>query len=1119
MANNEKPKSVFFHISDALRGNKKDVADTLNKSKDLLINEPGISNYDFNNIQQKQQEFLDVQSLKIAQDLYARTVYYDSDRISSYNDFRAMDQSPEISVALDIMADECVTRGELGEILTIYSEDTRIKKILKTLFYQTLNVNRNLRFWTRELLKYGDNFLKLEIDQKLGIYDAIQMPTGEIHKELGVDGNPKSVRYKWDGKNMFFEDFEMAHFSLLADGTKLPYGRSVLDPARKLWKQLQLAEDAMLVYRLCLVGNSRIKTDTGYEYIKNLQVGSQVLSYNFDGQLEKSTVTHHVNNGVKKVYKVKSRHNEIIGTETHPILINRNGIIQYVDIKDIKIKSDKFINTNTLDLPFVKKEINTSFAPEFSTLTNEGLNYFKNIRATYNNISENIRSIPTIDNYGFERYKQFLYTKGKGLPSNVADTVCEVLEIPKNFLIKHNKNQINPELINVPKYINEELAQLFGFLIGDGFLLANNNGIGFAEGTNKERNLFYANLLKKYFGKCTYVKDNRENRNYGKYITTSTTAAKIFIDLGFLKHASKKRIPQWTFTERPEIRKALIIGITEADGCIRYTKKGTWFCTIELCNKNLIEDIKELWNSINLSSGHIKTRNRKGGFRKSLNRVIKDTVSHNITLSQLPLPTYENVISVEYVGEEEVFDITVDNKLHNFIANGIPVHNTRAPERRIFYLDVGNSDPADIRQYIESMKRELKKQPVVDARTGNINMKFNPVTFEEDYFIPVRGGVSSKVETLPGACLSLDTRIPLLDGRTLTLQEIINEYDSGNDNLWIYSCNPETGEFAPGLVSWAGITRKNTKVMKITLDNEKEIICTPDHKLVHRTNKFVRADKLNVGDSLMPFYNKKEIYYKNYDYEKIFDNKTQKWIWTHKAVANFHKNDLIKETTFLEKYKNSNHQTIHHVNFNRYDNSPQNSTFMNNKDHFAYHWSKQEFAAKAYSEKYHNNPEFAEQVKNRLAKGNKTFHNKRNNNPEYKELIRSKQKEAINKYFDNLTPDEIKQWCKRIHNPETSEKTTKKLLEWCKNPENLKLRGKIMSIVKSTPEAKEKISITFKKLWTTPGFREKVFSKEQKITFTDKMYNMFVSELEKHIRADLTLERLNSNSEFMNQFI
>lgn len=411
MANNEKPNSIFFQISNALRGNKKDVAAAINEPKEL-IGGNNASNYeDFSSIQQKQQEFLDVQSNKIAMDLYSRTIYYDSDRISSYNDYRAMDQSPEISVALDIMADECieastiipllngekitvenlynqqrkdfwvysynvekksvepaicekviykgeqnvyeiifdddssvlttkehlwlnknsasytktkdlkigdsiepfytnnikytkhkktntsiknikfvgkrktydlinvtdnnnyailtnngtgvfvhncVTRNDKGEILAIYSEDVRIKKVLKSLFYQTLNVNFTLWTWIRELLKYGDNFLKLEIDQKLGIYDILQLPTGEIHKELGVNGNPKSVRYKWDVSSMFFEDFEIAHFSLISDATKLPYGRSILDPARKLWKQLQLAEDAMLVYRLVRAPERRI---------------------------------------------------------------------------------------------------------------------------------------------------------------------------------------------------------------------------------------------------------------------------------------------------------------------------------------------------------------------------------------------------------------------------------------------------------------------------------------------------------------------------------------------------------------------------------------------------------------------------------------------------------------------------------------------------------------------------------------------------------------------------------------------------------------------------------------------------------------------------------------------
>lgn len=245
MAEQKKPNTIFYSLSQTLRNNKKDIPTELSQTQDILDSGGGD-----NFVQQQQQRFADFQTLKVAQDLYSRSMYYDADRVTSYNDYRAMDQSPEISVALDIMSDECVTRNDRGEILTIYSEDARIKRVLTDMFHGTLNINYNLWFWIRTLLKYGDNFLKLDLDQKLGVYGITQLPTGEIHKEVGYDGNPYSVRFKWDINNMYFEDFQIAHFSLVSEGEKMPYGRSVLDPVRKLWKQLQLAEDALLVYRL-----------------------------------------------------------------------------------------------------------------------------------------------------------------------------------------------------------------------------------------------------------------------------------------------------------------------------------------------------------------------------------------------------------------------------------------------------------------------------------------------------------------------------------------------------------------------------------------------------------------------------------------------------------------------------------------------------------------------------------------------------------------------------------------------------------------------------------------------------------------------------------------------------
>jgi hypothetical protein len=246
--------SIFSGVFKALRRGRQDAT---KPERSVLTNTPTVSN-PFESKQQKQQDFLDIQSNKVAKDLYSRSLYYEADRLASYLDFRAMDFSPEVSAALDILADECVTKNERGEIVAIYSDNSRVKKVLQDLFYNVLNVNYNLGFWARELFKYGDLFLKLETDQTQGIYDIIQLPVAEMHREDNPDLKLGRSVFRWDVGNMFFEEWQVAHFRILTDSTRLPYGRSVLDPARKLWKQLQLAEDAMLVYRCVRAPERRV---------------------------------------------------------------------------------------------------------------------------------------------------------------------------------------------------------------------------------------------------------------------------------------------------------------------------------------------------------------------------------------------------------------------------------------------------------------------------------------------------------------------------------------------------------------------------------------------------------------------------------------------------------------------------------------------------------------------------------------------------------------------------------------------------------------------------------------------------------------------------------------------
>ncbi len=630
MPNKNNNKSIFAGVLDAISSNRRkkiasDDSSNYNNARSFPNINPEQSTEDM------QQQFLDWQVNKISHDLYTRTVYYDTDRISAYQDFRAMDGTPEIAAALDIIRDECLdantivpllngeektieqlynegiknfyvysyntdegkiipaicervtykgvqdvyeitfddgstirstdehlwllkgkaeykktkelkqgdsvepyytilsdltkeintsikfikhigknktydlvnvgeysnfavktsngtgvfshnclTRSERGNILEVYSENIRVKNTLTDLFHNVLNLEYNLRLWIRDLVKYGDYFVMMQVDKEVGIYDFLTLPMEEVHREEGYDGRTSSVRFRWETTGDYFEEWQVAHFRLLEDSRKLPYGRSILDSARKLWKQLQLAEDAMLVYRI-----------------------------------------------------------------------------------------------------------------------------------------------------------------------------------------------------------------------------------------------------------------------------------------------------------------------------------------------------------------------------------------------------------------------------------------TRAPERRIFYVEVGNTPPEDIKAYLSKIQNRIRKQSMVDSKTGRVAEKYNPQNVTEDYWIPMRGDKGSKIETLPGACIALDTKIPLLDGRTLELKEIVDEWNSGNRNLWAYSCNPKTGELAPGMITWAGVTRKNAKTLKITLDNGKVLITTPDHKWVHRTKGFVEAKGLKVGDSIMPFYrDKKKIKTQKYvnEYERVWDNSKQEWKFTHRMVSDFNGIE-IKELVFDERFK------------------------------------------------------------------------------------------------------------------------------------------------------------------------------------------------------------------------
>jgi len=178
--------------------------------------------------------------------------YGQYDRLSRYADFSEMEYTPEIASALDIYADETVAKDEKGHSLHIYSENPKIKRLLEELFYDTLNFEFAARAWVRNLCKYGDFFILNDVSPKYGVINAHPIPVNEIEREEGFDPeNPFAVRFRWVTEgNQVLENWQVTHFRLLGNDTFLPYGSSVLESARRIWRQLVMAEDAMLVYRV-----------------------------------------------------------------------------------------------------------------------------------------------------------------------------------------------------------------------------------------------------------------------------------------------------------------------------------------------------------------------------------------------------------------------------------------------------------------------------------------------------------------------------------------------------------------------------------------------------------------------------------------------------------------------------------------------------------------------------------------------------------------------------------------------------------------------------------------------------------------------------------------------------
>ena len=253
-----------------------------------------------------------------------------------YRDADLMDSYPEIGAALDLTSEECVvTSGSRnGMVVNVSSKSDRIKSILEDLFVNRLNLQVTAQMVMRAMLKYGNQFMLLDIDKNLGVKGWRQLPVGEVERmENGiinpyggqnsiamatgsVDNVDMSTKFVWTnemgGDMVPFRNWQIAHFRLLHNSMFLPYG--------------------------CLVGDTRVETEFGYKEIKDIEIGDKVWTFNVGTQKrELADVTMHMNKGVKDVFEIRTLHNQIEGTSDHKLLCYENNSLVYKEIQDINI--------------------------------------------------------------------------------------------------------------------------------------------------------------------------------------------------------------------------------------------------------------------------------------------------------------------------------------------------------------------------------------------------------------------------------------------------------------------------------------------------------------------------------------------------------------------------------------------------------------------------------------------------------------------------------------------------------------------------------------------------------------------------------------------------------------
>jgi len=867
--------------------------------------------------------------------------YGNYSRLSRYSDYSEMETMAEVSSGLDIYADECLSKDEYGDVIKIHSTNNTIKETLEELFYDVLRIDYNAWTWIRSLCKYGDHFLLVDHHPDYGVLGLYPMPVNEVEREEGYDKNdPTAYRYRWITQgNRILENWQVIHFRILGNDVFLPYGSSVIEPARRVWRQLILMEDAVMVYRIVRsperrvfyvdVGNiapadvpkyiEKVQTQLKRNMVIDTDTGQVDQRYNalpvhkdspialLDGriitieQLSKETKTGNQN----WVYSIRDKDKQLVPGKV--IWCDRN----YTAKKLIKVTLDDGTYCLTApDHPFVMRDGTHKRADELTK--NDSL------MPLYRKINE--KGYEEVYNPKTEKYEKTHLMVAK-------DLYKERYENEKSLVVHHKEpwNREKNKLNNDPK--NLEIMNFWDHKRW------HQEQCQYTIGRPEVREASRLRLIKYNVSdekKLQTIEDNKKYKKAQK-MGKAYNHSELHKEHDKIRSEAQKRSWAEDRDERIKVFYPWVI----SDECMELARN------IYIKNPNLNREqfIKEFKKDEKIRE--ILLKNNKNTFR-DLNKISRGTLEKkfdemgfggfvDFKKDCLTKKEYKNhkVEKVEIIdANDDVYCMTV----------------------------VGPNGEQDRHNFVICMFKN-------DKEISNSLILLKNST-DEDYFLPVRGdATSTRIETLPGGqftgdiedlnyiqnklfaalkipksylgyegdvvgkCLHPDTLIPLLNGQELTIKQISEDINNGK-KLYTYTLDEKTLTPIVGEIIKAGITKRNATMVEVLLDNNKSIKCTPEHKFMLRDGTYKEAQYLKPNDSLMPLY-KKISSKENGDYidgyEKIYSPNLDKFEYTHKLVADY------------KKIKQKN-KVIHHKNFYKLDNTPENlDCSMTWKEHRKFH--------------------------------------------------------------------------------------------------------------------------------------------------------------------------------------